>query len=94
MGVASWLVGIVAAGSHIGAYWAEYTTIIGSFTITFALKKLIKTQDSELASVFGLGGYALTVAAIFGLIFAVCKNGFGIPVLDLPWDIWNFVSGR
>lgn len=61
--------------AHLKAYSEQYIEIASCFVVTFALKKLIKTLDSDVGSMFGIGGYALTITCIISLLSTIKSNG-------------------
>ena len=72
-----WLLGLFLLKGHLAAYGIYYQNIFFTFAITLILKRLIATLNKEHASIFGLGGYALTIANFCKLLVAMHQNGTG-----------------
>lgn len=84
MAILKWIVGITLAGLHLKAYADYYINILLSFSVTFIIKRLIKSMgNTELAGVFGLGGYSLGIVAILNLFRAVLRKGLGVNIQDI-----------
>ena len=79
----SWVLGLVLLKGHLAAYGIFYKDIFFTFAITLIMKKLISTMSKEHASIFGLGGYALTIASFCKLLVAIHQNGTGMNLDDI-----------
>lgn len=54
--------------AHIMGHKEQYIGIASSFIVTYSVKKVIKILDGDIADTFAMGGYALTVTLIIGLL--------------------------
>ena len=61
---------------HIKAYKTYFIKTLCLYTITFLLKRIMKSMgDKEKADVLGLSGYCLTLVSILDYLQAVSSNG-------------------
>lgn len=72
--------GILAGAlvGHFVSYKVQYAKILGTFVITFIMKRVMIGSGEKLAGdLTGAGGYSLTAAEIFSLMALIIKNGRG-----------------
>lgn len=90
MGVLAWLLSLTALIGHLEAYGSYYSSMAINFALIFVMKKLIKSMgNSELASVFGLGGYSVVIGIFINLLVAMSNNGFKTGLEELDFSELN-----